>query len=73
MQSGVLGTAFQTALRLAADTGAPDVTAVIPGAAEDALTVAIQSGMRITFPMLLMSSQDFGDWRQYLPRNPGFM
>jgi hypothetical protein len=27
--------------------------------------------MRITFPMLLMSTRDFGDWTGYLPRNPG--
>jgi hypothetical protein len=30
-------------------------------------------GMRIAFPMLLMSSRAFGDWSRYLPRNPGFM
>jgi hypothetical protein len=29
--------------------------------------------MRIKFPMLLMSSREFGNWAQYLPRNPGFM
>ena len=67
------GTAFRTALRLAADAGAPQVSAFVPGAAESPLKVAIQSGMRISFPMLLMSSGDFGDWRRYLPRNPGFM
>jgi GNAT superfamily N-acetyltransferase len=70
---GTLGAAFRTALRLAADAGAQQVSAFAPGSADEALTVAIQSGMRITFPMLLMSSRDFGDWRQYLPRNPGFM
>jgi hypothetical protein len=29
--------------------------------------------MRITIPMILMSTRDMGDWTQYLPRNPGFM
>jgi hypothetical protein len=29
--------------------------------------------MRITLPMVLMSSRSVGDWSQYLPRNPGFM
>jgi hypothetical protein len=29
--------------------------------------------MRITFPMVLVSSRDFGDWTSYMPRNPGFM
>jgi GNAT superfamily N-acetyltransferase len=73
VQPGTLGTAFLTALRLVADMGAPQASAFVPGAASEALTAAIQSGMRITFPMLLMSSRDFGDWRHYLPRNPGFM
>jgi hypothetical protein len=35
--------------------------------------VAVALGMRIAFPLVLMSSADFGDWRCYLPRNPGFM
>ena len=64
--------AFVAALKLAA-AGAPQVSAFIPGANEAALTVAAAVGMRITFPMLLMSSHEFGDWGRYLPRNPGFM
>jgi GNAT superfamily N-acetyltransferase len=68
-----LGPAFRTALMLAADIGASQISAFIPGTASEALSAAIQSGMRITFSMLLMSSRDFGDWRRYLPRNPGFM
>jgi GNAT superfamily N-acetyltransferase len=73
MRPGDLGPAFRNALALVADTGAPQVSAFLPGAGDDALTVATQHGMRVTLPMLLMSSRDFGDWRQYLPRNPGFM
>ena len=73
IQPGTAEAAFRTALRVAADIGTPQVSAFVPGAADAALTVAIQSGMRITFPMLLMSSRYFGDWRHYLPRNPGFM
>jgi hypothetical protein len=38
-----------------------------------ALRIAVEHGMRIIFPMLLMSTREFGDWRGYLPRNPGFM
>jgi hypothetical protein len=37
------------------------------------LRAAIELKMRITFPMVLMSSTDFGNWCQYLPRNAGFM
>lgn len=68
-----LGPAFRTALRLAADGGASQVSGFLPGSAEAALSVAVGHGMRITFPMLLMSSHSFGNWSQYLPRNPGFM
>jgi hypothetical protein len=65
--------ALQTALKLAAESGASHISAFIPGASDAALSVATEHGMRITFPMLLMSSRVFGDWTCYLPRNPGFM
>ena len=44
-----------------------------PGPSETALRMAVECGMRIAFPMMLMSSRDFGDWSLYLPRNAGFM
>jgi ribosomal protein S18 acetylase RimI-like enzyme len=68
-----VGTAFRTALTLAAESGSSLVSAFLPGTSEAALRTAVEHGMRITFPMLLMSSHDFGDWTGYLPRNPGFM
>ena len=67
------GPAFATALHLAAEAGATQVSAFIPGEAEAPLRLAIENGMRISFPMVLMSSRSFGDWTRYLPRNPGFM
>jgi GNAT superfamily N-acetyltransferase len=68
-----IGTAFRTALILAAESGSSQVSAFLPGTSETALRTAVEHGMRITFPMLLMSTRDFGDWSGYLPRNPGFM
>ncbi len=65
--------AFATALTLAADGSAETISAFLPGSCGSALTLAIEQGMRITFPMLLMASPGYGDWKQYLPRNPGFM
>jgi hypothetical protein len=65
--------AFATALRLAADRSAEKVSAFLPGTCDSALGLAVDQGMRITFPMLLMASPGYGDWTQYLPRNPGFM
>ncbi|NUS19590.1 MAG: GNAT family N-acetyltransferase [Mesorhizobium sp.] len=65
--------AFATALRLAADRSPEKVSAFLPGTCDSALHLAVDQGMRITFPMLLMASPGYGDWKQYLPRNPGFM
>ena len=68
-----LGPAFETALKIAADSDCAQISAFLPGTCDDALCLAIARGMRIGFPMVLMANQDFGDWTRYLPRNPGFM
>jgi ribosomal protein S18 acetylase RimI-like enzyme len=68
-----LAAAFRTALALAAESGAPNLSVFLPGPSETALAFALASGMRITNPMVLMATRDFGNWAQYLPRNPGFM
>jgi hypothetical protein len=65
--------AFRTVLAVAAEGGSSNVSAFLPGTSEATLDLATEHGMRITFPMMLMSSHDFGDWRLYLPRDPGFM
>jgi hypothetical protein len=54
-------------------TGRREVSAAIAVKIASVMPIAVEHGMRITFPMLLMSTRDFGDWRGYLPRNPGFM
>ena len=66
------GAAFRTALNLAAASGAGQLSAFLPGTSE-APGIALEHGMRITFPMVLVSTREFGDWTRYLPRNPGFM
>src|SRR5947209_7884093 len=73
MRPDLLAAAFTTALDIAAESGSSQVSAFIPGTAATALSAAIEHGMRITIPMILMSTRDMGDWTQYLPRNPGFM
>jgi GNAT superfamily N-acetyltransferase len=73
VQRNSMGAAFATALKLAAGTRASQVSAFVPGANETALSIAARHGMRITFPMVLVATRDFGDWTRYLPRNPGFM
>jgi GNAT superfamily N-acetyltransferase len=68
-----MGTALRTALDIAVDSGAANVSAFLPGTSEAALSLATGYGMRITFPMLLMSARPVGGRGLYLPRNPGFM
>jgi ribosomal protein S18 acetylase RimI-like enzyme len=67
-----MGSAFRTALDLAAATGAAQISAFLPGTNE-AIGIAVDHRMRIKFPMVLLSARDFGDWTRYVPRNPGFM
>ncbi|TIS58132.1 MAG: GNAT family N-acetyltransferase [Mesorhizobium sp.] len=73
MRPEILRDAFATALRLAADLSCEKISAFLPGTSDSVLSLAVDQGMRITFPMLLMASPGYGDWKQYLPRNPGFM
>jgi ribosomal protein S18 acetylase RimI-like enzyme len=72
-QRANLGAAFTTALNLAAEIGSSQVSAFIPGTNAEAMSLAVEHGMRITSPMVLMSTHEFGEWTRYLPRNPGFM
>jgi ribosomal protein S18 acetylase RimI-like enzyme len=72
-RADVVGDALVAALKIAADGSSEKVSAFLPGTCNDALSLAVEVGMRITFPMLLMASPGFGDWTQYIPRNPGFM
>lgn len=69
----LVGDAFMTALKVAADGLSEKISAFVPSTCESALSIAINCGMRITFPMLLMATPGYDSWSQYLPRNPGFM
>jgi ribosomal protein S18 acetylase RimI-like enzyme len=72
-QPDVLGDAFTTALTMAANGASEKISAFVPGTCDSALSLAVDHGMRITFPMLLMASPGYASWTRYLPRNPGFM
>ena len=72
-RTDILGDAFTTALKIAADGQSENISAFLPGTCTSTLSLAVNHGMRITFPMLLMASPGYGDWTHYLPRNPGFM
>ena len=66
-QRDAMGAAFKTALNLAAGSGASQVSAFLPGTGDMALSIAAEHGMRITFPMVLVSTRDFGDWNSASP------
>ena len=68
-----MGRVLDTALRIAGERRSTQLSAFLPGICESALNVAARHRMRMTFPMVLVSNRDFGDWRRYLPRNPGYM
>jgi len=64
---------LDTALSIAAEGESARLSAFLPGNCEAALGIAAKHRMRITLPMVLVSDREFGDWRRYLPRNPGYM
>jgi GNAT superfamily N-acetyltransferase len=72
-RADILHDAFAAALKIAIDRSPEKVSAFLPGTCYGAQSLAVDTGMRITFPMLLMASPGYGDWVTYLPRNPGFM
>ena len=72
-QAGALDAAFTTVLNVAVDRCTEKISAFVPGTCEGALSISINHGMRISFPMLLMASAGYSSWTQYLPRNPGYM
>lgn len=68
-----MGRVFNAALMIAAQGHSKQISAFLPGSCEAALDIAARHRMRITCPMVLLSDREFGDWKRYLPRNPGFM
>ncbi len=68
-----MGPAFRTALALATDREASQVSAFLPGSNEEAMSIALGCGMRLGRTMVLLSAKAFGDWSKYMPNHPGFM
>jgi GNAT superfamily N-acetyltransferase len=61
------------ALRCALEGGARQVSMIVPGRADVVMQTALGLGFRIEEPYVLMASQPFGNWCNYLPMTPGFM
>jgi GNAT superfamily N-acetyltransferase len=69
----LMASAFGTGFAIAAARNCKNVAVMIPGPCGGALTLALSSGLRIRRPMVLLSSQPFGDWTCYAPRDAGFL
>jgi len=60
-------------VRCALEGQPKQVSMIVPGRADQILGMVSELGFRIDEPYVLMSARPFGDWRNYLPRTPGFM
>src|SRR5258705_3830154 len=47
--------------------------ALVPGRADVVMQTALALGFRIEVPLVPMAWRPFGNWRNYLPRAPGFL
>jgi ribosomal protein S18 acetylase RimI-like enzyme len=64
---------FCAAIHCALEGNPKQVSMIVPGRADVILDAARRLGFRIEEPLVLLSANPFGDWRHYLPSNPGFM
>jgi GNAT superfamily N-acetyltransferase len=62
-----------TALRCALESNPSQLSMIVPGRADSVMQAVLALGFRIEEPYVLMASQPFGNWRNYLPCAPGFM
>jgi GNAT superfamily N-acetyltransferase len=62
-----------TALCCALESRPSQVSMIVPGQADVVMRAVLALGFRIEEPYVLMATQPFGNWCNYLPRTPGFM
>lgn len=65
--------AINAVIRAVVAGDADQVGLLVPGTADAIMGAAPRAGARIMEPMVLLSAKPFGDWRCYLPNNPGYM
>src|SRR5262249_11624415 len=58
------------ALSLGAAGGAEETFCVVPGPNHRAISLALESGLRVSYPYLLMSARPFGHWEHYVFHSP---
>jgi GNAT superfamily N-acetyltransferase len=62
-----------TALRCALESAPSRVSMVVRGRADVVMQAVLALGFRIAVPLVLMASRPFGNWCNYLARDPGFI
>jgi ribosomal protein S18 acetylase RimI-like enzyme len=62
-----------TALCWALESRPSQVSMIVPGRADVVMRAVLALGFRIEEPYVLMATQPFGHWCNYLPRTPGFL
>ena len=62
-----------TALCWALESRPSQVSMIVPGRADVVMRAVLALGFRIEGPYVLMATQPFGHWCNYLPRTPGFL
>ncbi len=65
--------ALQAALRIAAEGDSEEATIFFAGSNEEAASVCVKYGFRVTYPLLFMSAHPVESWNNYLFYSPGLM
>ena len=71
--SSSLEEVMSTAITLAADQDVKKVTVLYTGSNEQVVSAALKHGLRITNPMLFMSTKPLRHWANYICYSPGLM
>ena len=63
----------EAAIRCALQERPEQVSMIVPGSADRILATVSELGLRIVEPFVLLSARPFGNWRCYLPSDPGYL
>ena len=64
---------IKAVLRRAVEGRPQRLSMLVPGSAESVMGALGELGFRIEEPYVLMSAKPFGNWRNYVPRAPGYL
>lgn len=73
LSEGAFDGILRASLSLAAEKHTEQVSFLTPGSNESAISLALQYGLRVHEPYILMAARPFGKWGQYLFHSPPLM